>query len=122
MKVFKWKVILIIVGVIFGLVLFVVPFSRADVELKDFERFKNDQTFKFYIHGVGQGFAYANGSLQYIGQSPLYCQPANLALKPENYLEILQRYIEKHKNTLKPDWTVEMLLLLGLKETFPCNK
>lgn len=121
MKAFKWKVILIIIGVIFGLVLFVVPFSRA-TDLKYFEELKNDKTFKLYIMGVGQGLTVANVSLESIGQSKLYCPPDNLVLQPEILLEILQRYIEKHKNILKPDWGVEDLLLWGLKETFPCNK
>lgn len=84
MKALKWKVILIIVGVIFGLVLFVVPFSRAGYELKDFEEFKNNKYFEFYIMGVGDGFLTANASLQHIGQSPLYCQPDNLGLRPKN--------------------------------------
>lgn len=75
-----------------------------------------------YILGLGRGYSWANNE-----KEKLFCPPESLDLNQENYVSILNRTIEvikKHpydyeKETKK--WPIELLLLLGLKETFPCK-
>jgi hypothetical protein len=76
-----------------------------------------------YIKGVGMGYACANVDNKINGLPPLYCPPVNLGVTVENYLDIIDRYIERHKNIKgeNPESFIELLLLKGLKETFPCK-
>jgi hypothetical protein len=113
----------ILIGLaIFGLVLGFVFSANAEVRFGDYYMAKNLEWFKFYISGVGSGFGWANVQLHARGLPPLYCQPDKLGLNADNLLKILDDYIEQKKDQLKPDLPVEMLLLQGLKETFPCNR
>jgi len=75
-----------------------------------------------YIDGVVMGLGLANTYMDSRGQRPLYCRPK--ALTPENYLDILRQHIEKNRSCVEvhPFIGVEMLLLEGLVETFPCKK
>jgi len=90
--------------------------------VRNYNIVKNSESFKFYITGVGVGLMWANTGLENIGRPPLYCQPGKLALNVDNILQILDDYIDRKKDQLKPDLPVEMLLLYALKETFPCKK
>lgn len=119
MRLVKFAVIGLI---IFGS--FLVSLGNADVNLKTYESLKDTQEFKMYISAVGEGFSWANTELTGNGRSPLYCQPPKLGLTFENYLRILKDYIEKNKELVKrlgDNFPVEVLLLRGLQETFPCK-
>ncbi len=79
---------------------------------------------KIYIDGVGAGFSWANAELERTGRPPLYCDPIKMPLQAENYLQILQDYIQKNKELIErcgSDCPVEMLLLHGLIETLSCE-
>ena len=101
---------------------FAVTPLRAEVFLRAFDKWKSDETFKLYIEGVGIGYGWANTSLEHRKQSKLYCQPANLALDASNYIDIITREIQANKNIYTPDTPVELILLIGLEKTFPCDK
>lgn len=123
MKSLLGKLGIILIGLaIFGF--FLVSLASADVTLKTYKSTKDTETFKSYIAGVGNGFGWANTFLGTKGEPPLYCQPNKLSMTAENYLQILQKFIQENKeltDKLGPDCFVEMLLLQGLIETFPCK-
>ena len=73
------------------------------------------------MNGVGIGFFWANAYLDVKKLPELYCQPDNVALKAEDYLGILEAYIEKYRNSYKDDTPLELLLLRGLIERYPCK-
>jgi hypothetical protein len=116
-KMGKYKTIIIFFGV-----LFLVSFANAEVQIKDYDRLKDTVWFKIYINGVGVGFERVNDYLDQIKRSPLYCQPEKLTLTSEDYLNIIQDSIRKNKDTIKFHYPVEMILLRGLMEKFPCKK
>ena len=106
----------------FIVILLFVSFANAEFAIKDYDNLKDVGWFRTYITGVGVGTTWANTELQSRGQPPLYCLPGKLVLETQNYMRILQGSIEKHKDIIKLDTPVEMLLLEGLMETFPCKK
>jgi hypothetical protein len=115
----------LLIALVFPLIVifFLVPFANAEVQVKDFDSLKNTESFWTYILGVGVGISWANTWLNITGQPPLYCQPENLALGVNNYMRILQEQIErKYQKGIQVDSVVELYLLQGLMETFPCKK
>jgi hypothetical protein len=75
-------------------------------------------TRKAYVAGVGNGLFWANVYLK----KSLYCPPPNLAVYVDNYVDILDREIDisRKNKTLTDDTHIELLLIEGLKRTFPC--
>ena len=105
-----------------GSVLFSISFVNAGVLFRDYDKVKKMEWFKTYIEGVGIGLSLANAKMRALGVAPLYCQPGKLVLQSENYLDILERFIQEKKNKISPETPIEPFLLEGLIEIFPCNK
>jgi hypothetical protein len=98
--------------------------ANADVRLDDYRTIKAAggerwASMKLYITGVGRGYQYANVELWRRHKSPLFCQPEEFAVLPENFVEILDKALAKR--TLKDDQLIEYALLAGLMEAFPCD-
>jgi len=95
----------------------------ADLSMKDYDRLMNDASFRSYMNGVGTGFQYANALLMIRNQQRLFCTSDNVALKEDDYLDILARKIKELK-AKKPraDLRLPTVLLMGLQEAFPCDK
>lgn len=89
------------------------------VTVQEFEKVVETETFQAHIAGVAEGFQLANVILDTRKEQRLYCNPDNLVLHPANYIDIMRRGIKK--NAVKPDTLVEIVLLYGLAETFPCQ-
>lgn|SRR5215831_14119807 len=87
---------------------------------RDYARLKDTQEFKIFLQGIGNGYLGANADLFVRGLPLLYCQPEGLGLGPDNYEDILQKEIKRKKH-VEPDTLVTILLLSGLKNTFPCK-
>jgi len=113
-----------VVGLIIIFGFFLVSLANAEPRIKDYKRIKDTEIFKSYILGVGVGIEWANTELSIQGQSPLYCAPGKLAITTENFLQILQDYIEKKTEIIKslgPDLPIGLLLLKALQDAFPCK-
>lgn len=54
-----------------------------------------------------------------VDKTDVYCPPKNLALADQQDLLIMRQYIEKHQD--KRNLPYGLVLLLALKETFPCK-
>lgn len=90
--------------------------------LDRYESVKDDNVFKLYINGVGEGYSWANVFLKREDRPPLYCPPETMPLTPDNYLYILSSFIKRDRRTpLKPNFPLEMLLMKALQEAFPCK-
>ena len=80
-----------------------------------------------YIRGLGNAYSFANVRLEQEKKPPFYCPPQKLALSVDNYIRILNDRIDKDTRILggesaKVDtYFIEMLLLDGLQDTFPCT-
>ena len=119
----RYGIMLPVFGIVLlGCIQLFTPFANAEFTLKEYKSMKQTEMFKEYITGVGRGIYWANMHLLQTGNSPFYCQPLKLSLSGENYLNILDRYVEQNKDKVKPGTFIELLLLEGLIDTFPCTK
>lgn len=79
-----------------------------------------------YIKGLGDGFVfYSVRAEDSVKQQPLFCQPDNLALHTENFVDIVNREIKKAVGAMSKEKLdavpLATVLLSGLQETFPCK-
>lgn len=82
---------------------------------------RNLEIVKTYVAGLGSGYSWANVMLETRSgaQLHLYCPPNKLAINGENYLDILDNHIKRRSPS--DDVPIELILLQGLMETFPCS-
>ncbi len=103
---------------------FVDNAASGGLKVKDFDQYKDQEMFKSYISDIGIGYFYANVELVMRKQKLLYCQPEKLVVTEDNYLRILEDTIKeiRRKGQNLEDSPIELILLLGLQKTFPCQK
>jgi hypothetical protein len=78
-----------------------------------------------FVNGVSEGFNVANADLAGKSRPLLYCQPVSFALNADNLLAILDAEIKTteeiaHK-PLPDNMPIQVLLLTGIQDTFPCK-
>lgn len=78
-----------------------------------------------YVLGLGEGMQYAEIELEVTKRVHIFCAPPKLAVTMENCMDILDRQIKKAATFLTEarltETTIDILLMVGLKETFPCS-
>ena len=74
---------------------------------------------KLYLDGVSDGLITLNVALRQEGKTPLFCLPPKMALTTEQADDILRR--EAKKIVPSDDMPIGIVLLAGLRETFPCE-
>ena len=72
-----------------------------------------------YLDGLKDGLIAFNIVLPRTGAAPLFCLPPTLALTPEQADDILMREAKSHP--YPDDMIVSIVLLAGLRKTFPCE-
>jgi hypothetical protein len=78
---------------------------------------------ELYLKGVGDGLLFANASMVFRRQQPLFCQPEELALHGSNFVDILERELKRtppRGGPWRDDDVLPFILLHGLMNTFPC--
>jgi hypothetical protein len=110
------------------LLLVMISGVRAEMTVKEYrtgiasEKSSVVTLTKLYVQATGEGITWANVASRSAG-APIFCQPQQLAIVSELYLDILDCQItslSEQKNV--EGEMVGLLLLKGLKETFPCKK
>ena len=71
-------------------------------------------TLSAYENGLG----WANAHLENEGQRRLYCPPGQLALTPDQVVDIFRRFVAR--NPEAGNSPAGMVLLFALQDTFPC--
>jgi hypothetical protein len=97
--------------------------NAATVILRNYKAHQNDDqaiTYKTYLDGVREGFIAFNEELARTGGQRLFCMPRNLALTVEQADDIMMR--EAAKMTNPDEFYISLILLHGLKDTFPCDE
>ena len=74
---------------------------------------------KIYLAGVVDGYGWANAKLSNNGEKLLFCQPAKLALQPDQIVSIFMAFAKKWRGDSKAP--AGIIMLLALEETFPCE-
>jgi hypothetical protein len=98
--------------------------AKAQYKVEDFNKWKDDTSFRMYILGVGNGYTWANIDLEKKKENPLFCPPKKLALTVDNLIHTIDMMIKDTKYgklISKTDTPIELILLKGLQETFPCK-
>tara|TARA_R110000850_G_scaffold117196_4_gene233546 strand:+ start:908 stop:1243 length:336 start_codon:yes stop_codon:yes gene_type:complete len=73
-----------------------------------------------YIHGALAAWLWANADLEHQGLQPLYCTPLKLGLTTDQADSIAQQFANEPRNAVRRDDDYAMILMLALKDTFPC--
>lgn len=101
--------------------IFSVPAS-AEVKVRDWDRINTSKNFKWYVAGVGSGLFWANIDSSERGLGGIYCPPRQLALSVDTYMEILKKELNSYGARYNLDTPLPLVLMSGLKRTFPCNE
>jgi hypothetical protein len=105
--------------------------SANAVDVKKYEELKRTplsrEVLKNFIDGVGYGYSWSNTFLERRGDKKLYCEPQKILLNAENYIDIIDTQIAVLKKRNFPlqaimETPVELLLYIGLVDSFPCSK
>jgi hypothetical protein len=98
------------------------PVAAADVRLDSYrhpntEGFRN--AYQFNLDGIKSGLIAYNVWIKRNGGQPAFCMPDNLAMTIEQAEEIMLKRADK--TSAKGDMLVSILLLYGLRDTYPCE-
>lgn len=93
--------------------------AEANISLQSINTLMSSQEKLIYITGVASGYSWYNTYLEHDGKELLFCVPSELGLNPQNYMNIFEG--ELKEQNYKPDSYVEIILMQGLKRTFPCK-
>jgi hypothetical protein len=108
---------------VFLLCLFVSSQTWSQIQVKDYPDAKSSNWFKTYIRGVGVGIRLA--SIHRSHPLAMYCPPGTFTPDADEYIAILDRQIldeSRKPGGLRDDTTIELLLLRGLFQKYPCHK
>lgn len=102
--------------------------QASAMSVEDYNQIKDVEpsNMLIYLNGIGSGYFWSNTYLMvYRKAQPLYCQPEKLALHGDNYQSILEAELKRSYRPKtaaeKSTSSVDMYLLLGLVNTFPCK-
>jgi hypothetical protein len=92
------------------------------MDVKSYRMYKGTDEVKSYVTAAAHAYGWANSELRGRNQSPLYCENKQLVLNADNYITILEKSIQDRKGHPNLETTsIELLLLKGLQDTFPCK-
>ena len=107
-----------------ALVLAATPVVAADVRLDSYRDPNNTEglrnAYRMNLDGAKSGLIAYNVYAKRHGGQPVFCMPDDLVMTIEKAEEIMLRRADK--TSAKGDMLVSILLLYGLKDTFPCEK
>ena len=94
--------------------------SNPDVSYSQYksQSGKDKAVTTLYIHGIFEGFLWANGQLSFNHEQNLYCQPAKLSLTSDQEISMMDEYVVAHPND--KDLPVGLVAVSAAIYTFPC--
>lgn len=80
------------------------------------------RAFKEHVFSVGLGILLTNGNLIVQNRRPIFCQPETVTINGDLLFSIFREEVNTDKKYLgAPFKAVGVILLNGLKRTFPCT-
>lgn len=84
---------------------------------------RNKKITTFYVGALGEGLSWANAELKTNERPLLYCQPSGLPITKDGYVAILNNFLKKEtEKQMYESFSVGLILLKALQDTFPCPK
>lgn len=77
---------------------------------------------KAFVNGVADGYSWANIDAEGNWGKQFFCPPEHLAIERDDYLDLLDGYIEKNSSWLADETPIQPVVLKSLIERFPCKK
>ena len=77
---------------------------------------------KSFVNGVADGYSWANIDAEGTWGKQFFCPPEHMAVSQDNYLDILDGFIERNKSWLEEDTPIQPIIIRSLIKTFPCKK
>ena len=77
---------------------------------------------KSFVNGVADGYSWANINAEGTWGKQFFCPPEHMAVSQDNYLDILDGFIERNKSWLEEDTPIQPIIIRSLIKTFPCKK
>jgi len=105
---------------IFALAMSLTTYPAFSMTVTDYMNRKNEKEIGYYIAGVGAGFYYAMNTAGTMGQRKLYCPAPGAGPSGEFYIKLLDGFLKNQGSTIRPDTSVEVILLGALMKRFPC--
>ena len=118
----KASCLLIISLSLFLTTLFALPLAReahAELTVKEFIIIKDTSYFSYYLNGIYQGLRLANSSLSASNRKMFFCIPDTITMDTHQLSSLIEDTINAHQ--LPPDAQIEPIVLMSLRETFPCS-
>lgn len=103
------------------LVTFISSSAFAGMKVSVYQEQRNTEEIKIYISGVANGFAFANTELSSSKRKALFCQPNNLLIRVETYIQMLDEKILNFPKDKVGNLQIEPMLLAKLIEVYPCK-
>ena len=101
-------------------ILLLVSMSVYSETLKDFHRFKNDESmsgvFGLYLKGLGEGFNFSNAIIAQRGGRPFVCVPDQTLLSGRDYVSIFEK--ELKVRSYSEDELVSIIMLSALMANY----
>ena len=79
------------------------------------------ETLKVHISAIGESYSWSNVFLEERGDKAFYCVPDKLGLNASNLMDIIDKKVKDSKKDLSGA-PIELVLFMGLVDTFPCTK
>ena len=94
--------------------------AHSYLPLKEYDKLKDTGFFKAYMHGVGVSIQMMNGKLAATGNTRIICAPSKLEFDAKLSLQTMEAELAKHE--YPSNWPLEMVMINGFIETFPCEE
>jgi hypothetical protein len=83
-----------------GCVFLSVP-AKAEGSAEQYLNSQSPDLAEALLDGIGTGIAWASTHVESKTGNPIYCQPANLAITPQQHMEILRQYVRQNPSSGK---------------------
>jgi len=115
------KYFLMVLGVIFF-----APPIKADISVSQYNATRNSELIDAYIAGIGMGAMYSSLEQRSKHGVNIYCPPEEWGHSTENLKVVLDNEIMTwgidNPRLNIGGFSIELLLIRGLKNKFPCSK
>ena len=96
-------------------------FAHAGMQVSMYQKERNTEHIKIYITGLANGFAFSNTELESLKQKAIFCQPRNLLIKVDTYIQMLDEQITVYPKDKVGELQIEPMLLSKLIQIYPCK-
>lgn len=93
--------------------------ASADPTMAQFRTWNEDGQ-SIYLHGLHDGFLWANADLGQSGGTQLFCVPGRLALTIDQVASIVELYAEENTDIVSASDQYGLIALEALQDVFPC--